>query len=240
MTGKIRLDKGVAHGYGLSRSAAASVIRDGLVTVGGEVCTDPAVRIPGDALICYGECSTTPTDTFKKRAFMLNKPPGLVCANTDGNHPTVLGLFRNETRTEALHCAGRLDANTTGLLVVTDDGSLIHRITSPRKHISKVYLARTDRDIPQDAIQAFATGLHHPMERRRYRPVQLEIVEDRLAKVTLSEGRYHEVRRLFECVGLRVRSLTRIQIGSLALDEGLGSGEYRPLSEGEIELIFKA
>ena len=234
-----RLDKCVSKLTELSRKDATALIKQGRVAVDGEVILSGAqkvdinseIRIDDDVINLYEEA-------FKKRVFMLNKPTDMVCADRDKNHRIVTSLFADELRYEELHCAGRLDIDTTGLLIVTDDGELIHEITHPKKEIAKVYRAVTDKAIPERAVKAFLKGMKHPEEREAYKSAKLEIIEDNVGMVTVSEGRFHEVKRLFECVGCEVIELTRLKIGALVLDENLAEGEYRLLSDAEVKLLF--
>lgn len=236
---KQRLDKCVAHAYGLTRNVAFSVIKQGYVSVDGQVIVDPTFKIDSNATLCFDEQDINVADGFKKRVYMLNKPNGCICADKDNHNRVVMDIFMGEDKASDLHCVGRLDIDTTGLLLVTDDGELNHKITSPKSAIEKVYIALTDQKIPSSAIETFARGVHHKEEKKRYKSAKLEIIEDNLAKVSVTEGRFHEVKRLFECIGLNVLELKRIQIGSLFLDEYLEEGEYRLLSDEEINKIFQ-
>ncbi len=236
---KQRLDKCVAHAYGLTRNIAFSVIKQGYVSVDGEVVLDPSLKIDVDAQLSFDDQDIKVADGFKKRVYMLNKPTACVCADKDAHNRVVMDIFTAEDKADTLHCVGRLDIDTTGLLLVTDDGELNHKITSPKSAIEKTYIAVTDQKIPNSAIEAFARGIHHKEEKKRYKSAKLEILEDNLAKVCVTEGRFHEVKRLFECIGLNVLELKRIQIGSLYLDEYLAEGEYRLLSDDEISKIFQ-
>lgn len=236
---KERLDKCVAKVFSLTRTQAFGLIKNQRISINGQVVLDPALKISLDTLIALDDIQSSASEGFKKRVFMLNKPKDYVCADRDRQHMVVVGLFADEPRYEQLHCAGRLDIDTTGLIIVSDDGNLIHEITAPKKNIEKVYLATTNDEIPNTAIELFAKGLKHKEEAHRYKSAKLEIIDSHLGKVTVTEGRFHEVKRLFECVGLEVIELQRIQIGKLLLDENLDEGEYRDLSLDEIELIFK-
>ncbi|SPT70162.1 pseudouridine synthase [Anaerobiospirillum thomasii] len=236
---KARLDKCVAHVFDVTRNQAFSLIKNGRVSVDDKIICDPAFKISLEQKLCLDdEYEAEVAEGFATRVFMLNKPSDYVCADRDKRHLVAVSLFNAEPRYESLHCAGRLDIDTTGLLIVSDDGNLIHEITSPKKDIPKVYLAVTDDDIPLSAIKAFASGLKHKEESRRYKSAILEILEPRLGRVTVTEGRFHEVKRLFECVGLNVLELKRVAIGALSLDEDLQEGEYRALSAEEIEKLF--
>ena len=237
---KERLDKCVAKVFSLTRTQAFGLIKNQRISVNSKVICDPAFKISLDTLITLdNDIEASACEGFKKRAFMLNKPKDYVCADRDRQHMVAVGLFADEPRFEQLHCAGRLDIDTTGLIIISDDGNLIHEITAPKKNIEKVYLATTNEAIPNTAIELFAKGLKHKEEAFRYKSAKLEIIDSNLGKVTVTEGRFHEVKRLFECVGLEVIELQRIQIGKLLLDENLEEGEYRILSDDEISLIFK-
>lgn len=236
--GQVRLDRLVSHLIGLSRKDASKFIKEGQVKVADETIFDPAFKVSDSQSVVIDDLETQVSDIYKKRYFMVNKPQGCICADKDRNLPVVVDLLQDELNLESLHCAGRLDLDTTGLLIVTDDGDLNHKITSPKKEISKTYLARTNLKIEESLIERFAQGLKHPKEVKRYKSAHLEILEENLGKVTVSEGRYHEVKRLFELCGLEVIELKRIAIGKLNLDETLDEGEYRPLEESELQLLF--
>lgn len=242
-----RLDKIVSHLTGLSRQNATRLIKEGEVFVDDEAIVNAATKVNINSnIVIVGfnddeEEQLKASEAFKKRVFMLNKPNNFVCADRDKNRSTVQSLFRNELNIEDLHCAGRLDVDTTGLIIVTDDGDLNHEITSPKKSVDKVYLARLDQAVPESAIKSFATGIKHPEEKKRYLPAKLTILDyqDQFwAAVQLSEGRYHEVKRLFEMVGCTVQELVRVAIGSLCLNEDQVLGAYVPLDEDEVAALF--
>lgn len=236
---KERLDKCVAKLTGLSRKEASALIKEGRVLVDGKAALEAALKIPVNSIITIDDDEISLYEEgFKKRVYMLNKPTDMVCADRDRNHRIVTSLFVDELRPETLHCAGRLDIDTTGLLIVTDDGELIHEITHPKKEIVKLYRAVTDKPIPEKAVSAFLKGLKHPEEKFPYKSAKLTIEADNVGLVEVKEGRFHEVKRLFECVGCEVIELTRLKIGSLELDESLEEGEYRLLSDDEVELLF--
>ena len=252
-----RLDKIVAHLTGLSRQNATALIKSGDVLVDNEVVLNAAGKININSTIVIAGFNDAALDedengvalkaseAFAKRVFMLNKPYNFVCADRDKNHSTVQSIFRNELNVENLHCAGRLDIDTTGLLIVTDDGDLNHEITSPKKSVDKVYLARLDSPVPPSAVKSFLNGIKHPEEKKRYQSAKLTILateglcaDEHWAAVQLSEGRYHEVKRLFEMVGCQVVELARVAIGSLTLNEEQSLCEYVRLSSEEIEALF--
>lgn len=234
----LRLDKAVSHNFDVPRSYAAKLIKAGDVEVDGEVITDPAAKISIEADIVIDGNEVSVSDGFKKRIFMLNKPNGYVCADRDNNNPIVINIFSDIPKFTQMHCVGRLDIDTTGLIIVTDDGDLNHKITSPKTGVTKTYRAVTKEKISEHDIDHFAKGLKHPEEKTRYKSAFLEIISDNEALVTVTEGRFHEVKRLFECVGNEVLELERLYIGQLRLDEELEEGEYREISDEDIELVF--
>lgn len=243
-----RLDKCVSHLTGMSRQQATKAIRAGDVLVDGEVLMDAAEKISIESQIVvvgfnddFDEVSSV-QEAFKARVFMLNKPYDFICADKDKNFRLVVSLFNTELKSEQLHTAGRLDVDTTGLLIVTDDGELNHQITSPKKEVSKLYYAILDKAVDEHAQMQFAKGLKHPEETKRYQPSKLILLQDdsqgrHRACVQLSEGRYHEVKRLFELVGSTVQNLSRLAIGSLNLGD-LGIGDYCLLDNSQVEQLF--
>lgn len=243
-----RLDKCVSHLTGMSRQQAAKAIRAGDVSVDGEVLTDAAQKISLESQIVIADFNDdveeqlSAQDAFKHRVFVLNKPYDFVCADRDKNYRLVVSLFNTELKSEQLHTAGRLDVDTTGLIIVTDDGELNHQITSPKKEVTKLYYAILDQAVNETAVQQFAKGIKHPEETKRYQPAKLILlpVDEQgrhRACVQLSEGRYHEVKRLFEMVGSNVVHLSRLAIGNLTLGD-LDIAQYRSLEESELDKLF--
>ena len=170
------------------------------------------------------------------RYFMLHKPQGYVCANKDKEHLTVINLIE-EPRAENLSVAGRLDIDTTGLVLLTDDGQWLHRVISPRHHCTKVYYIETERVIDERQRNKLEQGVWLNHEKTRTRPAQLETIDEYHYRLTLTEGRYHQVKRMLAAIDNHVESLHREQIGAIRLDPLLAPGEYRPLSVQEIESI---
>ncbi len=234
----IRLDKCVAHLTGLTRSEAVRLIRRGGVVIMGECKTDPALKIPADTALVIDDVDYDAADQDKTHTYIFHKPEGCICANKDKNHPVVLDYFAGVPGRDQLHCAGRLDLDASGLVIVTSDGKLNHAITAPRRQIKKLYQVETDCPIPSDAAAKFAAGIKHPLERTVYAEALLEITGLTTALVTVSEGRYHEVKRRFEAVGCQVTALKRLKIGALALGDDLEPGDFRELDAAEIEQIF--
>ncbi|MEX2962687.1 16S rRNA pseudouridine(516) synthase RsuA [Microbulbifer sp. TYP-18] len=229
----IRLDKAVSQVTNLSRADVKRAARSGRITVNGEVITNPATKVvDGDILCLDGRQLSQPGPRY----FMLHKPLGYVSASKDSEHPTVLDLI-DEPNKHLLHVAGRLDIDTTGLVLITDDGQWSHKITSPRHHHHKVYHVHLADSIAENAADKFAKGVWLDGEQKRTKPAQLEALSMKEARLTISEGRYHQVKRMFAALGNRVLQLHRERIGTIVLDEELAEGDYRPLTGIEVNSI---
>lgn len=228
----MRLDKFIAENTGLTRSQAAKVLKSGEVTVNGKIEKSGAAKISQDDEICYqGE----PLEWVEEgQYFMLYKPQGYICSNDDGEYPTVFQFFDYPLMTK-LHTAGRLDVDTTGLVLLTDDGKWSHRITSPKHHCEKTYLVTLADPVEDFYAEKLAEGILLRGEKDPTLPAQLEILDDYNVNLTISEGRYHQVKRMFAALGNKVEALHRWRIGDVILDETLAEGEFRPLTQTEIE-----
>ncbi|GAA5445329.1 ribosomal small subunit pseudouridine synthase A [Microbulbifer sp. NBRC 101763] len=217
----------------LSRSDVKRAAKAERISVNGEIVTDPAAKVQaGDALYLDGE----PLHEPGPRYIMLNKPLGYVSATKDGEHPTVLDLI-DEPNKSKLHIAGRLDIDTTGLVLLTDDGQWSHKVTSPNHHCDKTYYAMLAERIEEDAVAKFAKGIWLNNEKKRTKPAKLEILYANEVRLTIGEGRYHQVKRMFAALGNRVLELHRERIGDISLDEELQEGEYRLLTPEEIASV---
>lgn len=170
------------------------------------------------------------------RHFMLHKPQGCVSATRDPQHPTVLDLIHEPDKDE-LHIAGRLDFNTTGLMLITNDGSWSRRLTQPQTKLPKVYLVETEQAIGPEYALKFAEGLYFAFEDLTTLPADLLVLGPTSARLSIVEGRYHQVKRMFGHFNNKVLRLHREKMGPLVLDPSLEPGEYRPLSDEEIQLI---
>ena len=230
----LRLDKAVSQVTDLSRAEVKRAARQERILVNDRVVTDPASKVlETDAIYLDGEPLLEPGPRY----FLLNKPLGYVCATKDGEHPTVLDLL-DEPNKQKLHIAGRLDIDTTGLVLITDDGQWSHRITSPRHHCEKTYYALLADPIEDNAVEKFAKGIWLNNEKTRTKPAKLEILFRNEVRITISEGRYHQVKRMFAALGNRVLELHRERVGNIELEEDLQEGEYRVLSEDEVRSVI--
>lgn len=229
----MRLDKYVASVSELSRNDAKKAIRGGRVTVEGQKQRDPKYPVEiSAAIILNGSALCSPG----KRYIMLNKPEGYVSATKDKQHLTVMDLLEEENCAQ-LHIAGRLDLDTTGLVLITDDGQWSHRVTSPQRDCKKTYLVETADPISDESILCFEQGIHLADEKRPTLPAHIEIIDEHTARLIISEGRYHQVKRMFGAMGNKVDCLHRERIGDIYLDSSLQPGEYRHLTPVEIESI---
>lgn len=226
----MRLDKYLSQALNITRKQAHICIRRGDVTVDGAVVKKLASPVLEGARV---ELDGATVEASGPRYLMLHKPLGYVCATTDGEHPTVLDLIPNELQRD-LHPAGRLDIDTTGLVLLSNDGQWTHRITAPRRRCPKVYRVELAEPLCADAEQRFAAGILLRTESEPTRSAELQRLGPQQARVTLSEGRYHQVKRMFAALGNRVVALHREQIGALALDPDLEPGEFRHLSAAEV------
>lgn len=230
----MRLDKFIAQQLGVSRAIAGREIRASRVTVDGEIVKLTAFKLLPEHDVEYD--GNTLTQQTGPRYFMLNKPQGYVCSTDDPDHPTVL-YFLDEPVAHKLHAAGRLDIDTTGLVLMTDDGQWSHRITSPRHHCEKTYLVTLESPVADDTAEQFLTGVQLHNEKDLTKPAQLEVITPTEVRLTISEGRYHQVKRMFAAVGNRVVGLHRERIGEIKLDDDLAPGEHRALTEDEIASV---
>ncbi len=227
----MRLDKLLATLGAGTRSELRSVIRKGLVQVNGETVKDPGAKLSGDERVTVDGRDYHFTEFVY---YMLNKPAGVITASRDPKQRTVLGLF-GEDRRRDLFAVGRLDKDTTGLLIITNDGELDHRLMSPKRHVAKRYAVRVKGELTEDDVRAFAEGLYVD-EELTAAPAELTILSRGSiseAEVVIREGKYHQIKRMFAAVGKEVTALRRISVGGLLLDPDLPEGSYRELTEEE-------
>ena len=237
----LRLDRLLSNlGYGSRREVERMVWAD-LVTLDGVVLEDADQRIAVTPdLSVRMSVNGAPLDPPPGFALMLHKPAGVTCSHKEQG-PLVYSLLpeRWRRREPAISTVGRLDKETSGLLLLTDDGALLHRIISPRNHVTKRYDVILDRPLRGDEKKIFASGeLMLENEDKPLLPVELEALSPTRAHVTLTEGRYHQVRRMFAAVGNHVTALHRDRIGNLALPEDLQAGSYRILGPPDLALVL--
>ncbi|CAN7312022.1 16S rRNA pseudouridine516 synthase [Pseudomonas alcaligenes] len=230
----MRLDRLLGNLPDLNRQAARLQLATGRVRVNGAVVTNGSLEVRVFDRVTLDEREVQPGKPA--RYFMLHKPAGWVSATEHPEHPTVLDLLDEPDKHE-LHLAGRLDLTTTGLLLITNDGLWSRRLTLPQTKQPKVYTVETEQVIDPACIETFARGLYFAYEDLTTLPAQLEILAPRIARLTLHEGRYHQVKRMFGHFQNKVLRLHRESMGELHLDPALQPGQYRALSADEIELF---
>jgi 16S rRNA pseudouridine516 synthase len=229
----MRLDKFLSNNTAYSRREIHQFIHRGEVCINGTAVRKSDLKISGDEQITLQNELITHQSA---RYFMLHKPIGYVCANHDSEHPTVLDLLSG-INTQQLQIVGRLDIDTTGLVLLTDDGDWNHRVTAPRRHCTKTYLVECADPISGDAQARFLAGVLLHGESTPTLPAQLELLGTHTARLQIQEGKYHQVKRMFAALGNRVVSLHREAIGEIVLEPNLLQGQYRPLSRSEIDTI---
>ncbi len=229
-----RLDKRLAGTGRWSRKEARELIKAGRVSVSGNVCRNPEEKVPAEAAVCVdGQALDGPGPVY----LILHKPAGLVSATEDPREETVLSLLPPAYQRRGLFPAGRLDKDTEGLLLLTDDGPLAHKLLSPRRHVDKVYYLEVDGVLDETDVQAARDGMVLA-DGLQCLPADLEILSGgRSAHITLHEGKYHQVKRMLAARGKPVTYLKRIRFGPLNLDPDLPKGSWRPLSPEEIALL---
>lgn len=237
MAAQIRLDKYLVEmGLG-SRNQVKEYAKKGLVSVNGTIEKKCDIKI--DPETAQVSCNGTPIAYHAFEYFMLHKPAGYVSATTDTKDATVLDLLKPGHRKD-LFPVGRLDKDTEGLLLITNDGPLAHQLLSPKKHVDKTYYAKIDGIVTNEDVIKFQNGLDIGEDKPTL-PAKLTILstdkEESEIEITIQEGKFHQVKRMFQAVGKTVIYLKRISFGTLILDEALPKGEYRPLTQTEINLL---
>lgn len=236
----MRLDKYLAEmGVG-TRQEVKKQIRQGKAAVNGTVvkAADTKIDETSDEVTISGRNISYVSYEY----YMLNKPAGVVSATEDWRDTTVIDLIKEKKRKD-LFPVGRLDKDTEGLLLITNDGDLAHRLLAPKKHVDKVYYAKIDGMVTEEDVKRFAEGIDIGAEEEEMtRPAKLDIMksaEESEIRLTIHEGKFHQVKRMFLAVGKEVTYLKRERMGTLCLDENLKPGEYRLLTEEEIENVRK-
>lgn len=230
-----RLDSIIrARGFA-SRREVRQLVAEGRIKVDGVTATDAAMQAEEN---CAIEIDGRLIENRASITLMLNKPAGYVCTDDEGIYPTVFSLLKGEYAERALFAVGRLDADTEGLLILTNSGELCDKILRPESETQKTYEVTFDRPLCDNAAEKLREGITLP-EGVKCRPAYLEPTGENSARITVCEGKYHEVKRLIRACGALVSSLRRVSIGALTLDEALRPGEYRELSAHEISLLYE-
>lgn len=237
----IRLDKFLADSGLGTRSQVKQLLKQGTVTVNGETVKKPEQKIntEADDIVCRGKCLTY----TKYFYYMLHKPAGFVSATDDNTAPTVLSLLKDAPG-KGLFPVGRLDKDTEGLLLITNDGPLAHRLLSPRNHVDKTYFVRAEGKVTKEAIERLEKGIDIGEDTPTL-PARAELLSyDQVSGysevlLAIHEGKFHQVKRMFQAIGNPVLYLKRLSMGGLKLDEALPKGSFRPLSQEEIDQIKK-
>ncbi|BAC14255.1 16S pseudouridine synthase [Oceanobacillus iheyensis HTE831] len=230
----MRLDKLLSNmGVG-SRKEVKQLLKSKRITVNEVIVKDSGMHVDpeydqifvDDQLISYQ----------KHIYLMMHKPPGVVSATVDNRDRTVIDLLSADEKKFEPFPVGRLDKDTEGLLLITNDGELAHRLTSPKKHVEKVYIAHISGEFPENIVEQFQEGLTLE-DGYQTKPAKLEILnkQSKEVKVTITEGKYHQIKRMFIAVGCKVTYLKRVQMANLQLDDSLPIGDFRPLTEDELQ-----
>lgn len=228
---RMRLDKFLATYTSLSRREAKQVIRQGEVSIEGQAATSEADKVSPEQTICLrGEKIIAKEHIY----LMMNKPKGVLSATRDRKERTVVGLIGAIDR--EIFPVGRLDKDTEGFLLLTDDGELAHRLLSPTYHVPKTYYLEYEGELEHDAVSQVAEGMDIG-EKRPTKAGVLQLLGEGKAELTIEEGKYHQVKRMMAALGGRVTYLKRLSMAGLELDEKLEPGEYRELAEEEIALL---
>lgn len=229
-----RFDKIIANQFNISRKDARIGIRRGKGTVGGQVVRDPSLLVDTASKIVFDGQALE----YKKFVYILmNKPKGVLSASEDKSRKTVVDLVPKEFKRNGLFPVGRLDKDTTGLLIITDDGDFAHRAIAPNKNVYKTYEATLDGAVTNEMVEAFSKGVILA-DGTVCKKARLASIDPNKAQIMISEGKYHQIKRMFGTVGLGVNELKRTAIGGLRLPSDLGEGECFLLTEQEINSIF--
>lgn len=234
---KQRLDKFLSNQLNISRNDAKELIKKRFVTVNGDAAKlfDMKIDPERDAVSSEGKAVT-----YREHIYiMLNKPAGVVCATRDRLSETVLELIPEELRREGLFPAGRLDKDTVGFVLITDDGGFAHDILSPKKHVDKKYFVILEKNITENDIELLKSGITIETGEKCLPAEAVTAGKQNEIFLTLREGKYHQVKRMAEALGNRVLYLKRVSIGGLALDENIREGECREITKEELMLLKK-
>ena len=230
----MRVDRFLSNLPRFNRKQVRLLLVERRVTVDGMAVSDPHHEVREFSQVCVD--AEVLQAGKPARYFMLHKPQGCVSATSDPQHPTVLDLL-NEPNKDQLHIAGRLDFNTTGLMLITNDGQWSRRLTQPQTKLPKIYLVETEQVIGPEYAATFAAGLYFAFEDLTTQPAELRLLGPTTARLSIIEGRYHQVKRMFGHFDNKVIGLHRERMGPLVLDAALAPGEYRALTDDEIRQV---
>lgn len=231
-----RLDKLLSLYYSVSRTDAKKLMKKHCIRINGETVKSPDIKVDeiNDSVTVDGE-----KIHFKKHIYiMMNKPKGIISASNDKKATTVIDLLPEKFRRDGLFPAGRLDGDTTGFVLITDDGNFAHRILSPKNHIEKTYHALLEHPLSQEDISRFLSGIELK-DGTLCLEAKVRMLRGNTAEVIIHEGKYHQVKRMFAALGNRVVELKRVKMGALSLDKSLNEGECRELTDKELMMIEK-
>lgn len=230
----MRLDKYLAQAGLGTRSEVKKLIRSGRVLLKGVPVKSPECKVDTSDEVMVDDRRITYDEYVY---YMLNKPQGVVSATTDRKDKTVIDLLK-EPYVKDLFPVGRLDKDTEGLLLLTNHGALAHRLLAPKSHVEKGYFARLEYPATKEDVQRFAEGMDIGDDKPT-KPARLEVLSGCDVMIWITEGRFHQIKRMCQKIGKPVRYLKRLQMGTLRLDESLAPGEYRKLTESEVTLLLK-
>ena len=240
---RTRLDRFMSQQLGIKRQAIRSILAQGRIVVDGKVADDVQQTIHQFSHVIFDRQIL---QNNKPRYVMLHKPKGVVSATKDPKHQTVVDLLGDlrdhlldNNKRDKLHIAGRLDFNSSGLILLTNDGRWSRQLSSPLNHIIKRYRVELEKPLDERYISAFSQGMYFDYEGITTQPARLKIISSHVGEVSLTEGRYHHIKRMFGRFQNKVLQLHRLSIGNLLLDPALSSGENRQLHQGEITGIFE-
>lgn len=230
----LRLDKYLADMQAGTRSQVKEMIRRGRVEVDNIKIMSPSQKISANSRVTIDGKAL---DYVSVEYYMLNKPAGVLSASRDKKAKTVMDLIDSRRRKD-LFPVGRLDKDTEGLLLITDDGELAHQLLSPKRHVDKVYLAKLLHPVKEKDVEAFENGIDIG-EKSPTLPAGLKALPDNQAKITIREGKFHQIKRMFESLGNQVLYLKRLSMGEFYLEDTLAPGEFRPLTDKELLYVKK-
>ncbi|MBQ6624551.1 MAG: 16S rRNA pseudouridine(516) synthase [Clostridia bacterium] len=230
-----RIDKIISENLCISRKDAKQLISNSRVRVDGQICKKNDVKVDESSII---EVDNKKVNCMKNIYIMLNKPKGIVSAREDSRDITVVDILPDEYKRKNIFPAGRLDKDTVGFVLMTDDGDFAHKILSPKNHIEKTYVAEIEKNLSDEDIEKFKNGITLG-DGTVCLSAKVRMTDEKYAEIKIVEGRYHQVKRMFASLGNKVVSLKRTSMGKLKLDENLAEGECRLLSKEELDLIVE-